>query len=148
MPDGKRDEVVLMWLTAGQFLRLLQSGDHIPARLRRRGCLPEAWLLAHILAGAPSELFEEIAAKASIKPEPAGESAKKETATEPPFPHPEKNFSGLISIESTCSSVAVGSTLGGLELSYRIDLPSGATIVMILALLFFMATLWGKRQRA
>ena len=46
------------------------------------------------------------------------------------------------------SGVAVGSTLGGLELSYRIDLPSGATIVMILALLFFLATLWGKRRRA
>ena len=46
------------------------------------------------------------------------------------------------------SGVAVGSTLGGLELSYRIDLPSGATIVMILALLFFMATVWGKRRRA
>lgn len=46
------------------------------------------------------------------------------------------------------SGVAVSSTLGGLELSYRIDLPSGATIVMILALLFFMATLWGKRRRA
>jgi zinc transport system permease protein len=45
------------------------------------------------------------------------------------------------------TGVAVGSTLGGLELSYRIDLPSGATIVIILALLFFMATLWGKRQR-
>ncbi len=46
------------------------------------------------------------------------------------------------------AGVAVGSTLGGLELSYRIDLPSGATIVMILALLFFVATLWGKWKRA
>ena len=65
---GKRDEVVLMWLTAGQLLRFLQAGDRIPARLRRRACLPEAWLLAHILAGAPVELFAEIAAQASIKP--------------------------------------------------------------------------------
>jgi len=46
------------------------------------------------------------------------------------------------------AGVAVGSTLGGLELSYRIDLPSGSTIVIILALLFFLSTLWGKRQRA
>jgi poly(A) polymerase len=66
---GKRDEVGLLWLTAGQLLRLLQSGHRIPARLRRRSCLPEAWLLAHILAGAPPELFEEIVAKASIKPD-------------------------------------------------------------------------------
>jgi ABC-type Mn2+/Zn2+ transport system permease subunit len=44
------------------------------------------------------------------------------------------------------TGVAVGSTLAGLELSYRIDLPSGATIVVILALLFFLATLWGKRR--
>lgn len=44
------------------------------------------------------------------------------------------------------TAVAVGSTLLGLELSYRIDLPSGATIVMILALSFFLATIWGKRR--
>ncbi len=42
------------------------------------------------------------------------------------------------------TSVAIGSTLAGLELSYRIDLPSGATIVVILAVLFFLATWWGK----
>ena len=66
---GRRDEVVLMWLTAGQLSRLLQSNHRIPARLRRRSCLPEAWLLAHLLAGAPPELFEEIAAKASITPD-------------------------------------------------------------------------------
>jgi poly(A) polymerase len=66
---GKREDVVLMWLTAGQLLRLLQRGDRIPARLRRRACLPEAWLLAHILAGAPVEMFAEIAAQASIKPD-------------------------------------------------------------------------------
>ena len=46
------------------------------------------------------------------------------------------------------AGVAVGSTLGGLELSYRIDLPSGSTIVIILALLFFLSTLWSKQQRA
>jgi zinc transport system permease protein len=40
--------------------------------------------------------------------------------------------------------VAVGSTLAGLELSYRVDIPSGATIVVILALLFFGVTWWGK----
>jgi poly(A) polymerase len=65
---GKRDEVVLMWLTAGQLLRLLQSGHRIPARLKRRSCLPEAWLLTHILSGAPAELFDEISTQASIKP--------------------------------------------------------------------------------
>jgi ABC-type Mn2+/Zn2+ transport system permease subunit len=42
------------------------------------------------------------------------------------------------------TAVAVGSTLAGLELSYRIDLPSGGTIVVILALLFFGATLWSR----
>jgi poly(A) polymerase len=65
---GKKDDVVLLWLTAGQLLRLLQSGARIPARLRRRSCLPEAWLLAHILGGAPTDLFEEIATRASITP--------------------------------------------------------------------------------
>jgi zinc transport system permease protein len=44
------------------------------------------------------------------------------------------------------TGVAVGSTLAGLELSYRIDLPSGATIVVILAMLFFMSHLWGKQR--
>jgi zinc transport system permease protein len=43
-------------------------------------------------------------------------------------------------------AVSVGSTLAGLELSYQIDLPSGATIVVILALLFFLATLWDRQR--
>lgn len=63
---GKRDEVALMWLTAAQLLRLLQSGQRLPARLKRRNCLPEAWLLTHLLTGAPAELFEEIASQASL----------------------------------------------------------------------------------
>jgi poly(A) polymerase len=67
--QGKRDEVVLMWLTAGQLQRLLDSGQRLPARLRRRSCFPEAWLLAHILAGAPPEVFAEIADQASINPD-------------------------------------------------------------------------------
>ncbi|MBM4286555.1 MAG: metal ABC transporter permease [Deltaproteobacteria bacterium] len=44
------------------------------------------------------------------------------------------------------TGVAVGATLAGLELSYIIDLPSGATIVILLSLLFFGATLWGRRR--
>jgi ABC-type Mn2+/Zn2+ transport system permease subunit len=44
------------------------------------------------------------------------------------------------------TAVAVGSTLAGLELSYRIDVPSGGTIVIILALLFFGTTLWGRSR--
>jgi ABC-type Mn2+/Zn2+ transport system permease subunit len=44
------------------------------------------------------------------------------------------------------TSVAVGSTLAGLAISYRIDLPSGATIVILLALLFFMGTIWGRSR--
>jgi poly(A) polymerase len=66
---GKRDEVILLWLTTGQLIRLLQAGHRIPARLKRRSCLPEAWLLAHLLTGAPPGLFEEIAAKACISPD-------------------------------------------------------------------------------
>ncbi len=66
---GRREEIILMWLTAAQLQRLLKSGQRLPARLKRRSCLPEAWLLSHILAGAPAELFEEIATQASIKPD-------------------------------------------------------------------------------
>ncbi len=44
------------------------------------------------------------------------------------------------------TGVAMGSTLAGLELSYQIDLPSGATIVIILALLFFLAILRGRQR--
>ncbi len=66
---GKREEVILMWLTAAQLQRLQKSGQRMPARLKRRSCLPEAWLLKHILAGAPAELFEEIATQASITPD-------------------------------------------------------------------------------
>ena len=64
---GRREEIILMWLTAAQVQRLLKSGQRLPARLKRRSCLPEAWLLSHILAGAPAELFEEMATQASIK---------------------------------------------------------------------------------
>ncbi len=44
------------------------------------------------------------------------------------------------------TGVAVGATLAGLEMSYQIDLPSGATIVILLAVLFLMATMWGRRK--
>ncbi len=44
--------------------------------------------------------------------------------------------------------MAVAANLAGLALSYQIDLPSGATIVVILAGLFFLASLWGRRYKA
>lgn len=46
------------------------------------------------------------------------------------------------------TGVALLSTLVGLQLSFLIDLPSGATIVIILAGLFFLASLWGRRRRS
>ncbi len=45
------------------------------------------------------------------------------------------------------TAVAVGSTLAGLALSYRIDLPSGATIVVLLAMLFLLTTWWSRQRR-
>jgi ABC-type Mn2+/Zn2+ transport system permease subunit len=38
----------------------------------------------------------------------------------------------------TAAGVAVGSTVGGLALSYGVDFPSGATIVLVLAILYFL----------
>lgn len=43
--------------------------------------------------------------------------------------------------------VSLAATLVGLHLSYQIDLPSGATIVVILAGLFFLATFYGRRRQ-
>ncbi|MGQ9920709.1 MAG: poly(A) polymerase, partial [Desulfobacca sp.] len=73
---GRREEVLLLWLSAVQILRALASKQRLPARLRRRVCFPEAWLLAHLLTGAPEEFFQEIAARAAITP----------PAPEPPAP--------------------------------------------------------------
>jgi zinc transport system permease protein len=42
------------------------------------------------------------------------------------------------------AGAAVGSTVGGLGLSYVLDLPSGATVVLILGGLFFVAALLGR----
>jgi zinc transport system permease protein len=39
------------------------------------------------------------------------------------------------------TGVAVGSTVGGLALSFGVDLPSGATIVLVLACLYFLTSL-------
>ncbi len=39
-------------------------------------------------------------------------------------------------------STALFATIGGLFLSYFLDLPSGAVVVMILALIFFFLALW------
>lgn len=41
-------------------------------------------------------------------------------------------------------STALLGTLGGLFLSYFLDLPSGAVVVMILALIFFFLALWNR----
>lgn len=65
---SRREEIVLLWLTTSQVRRAIISGQRLPARLRRRVCFPEAWLLHHLLAGAPEEFFQEIAAQASITP--------------------------------------------------------------------------------
>ncbi len=65
---GRREEVLLLWLTTAQILRSLSSGQRLPARLRRRVCFPEAWLLAHLLAGAPEDFFQNIADQAAIPP--------------------------------------------------------------------------------
>jgi zinc transport system permease protein len=42
---------------------------------------------------------------------------------------------------------AIGSVLGGLWLSWTWDLPSGATIVLVSAALFFLAVLLGRLRR-
>jgi zinc transport system permease protein len=43
--------------------------------------------------------------------------------------------------------LAVGSTVAGLALSYGLDFPSGATIVLVLAWLYFLTSLARPRQR-
>ena len=66
---GRREEVILLWLTAAQLERLLAAGNRLPARLKRRSCFSEAWLLRHILAGGPADLFDDIIRQASINPQ-------------------------------------------------------------------------------
>jgi len=73
---GRREDILLLWLTTVQVLRARATGQRLPARLRRRVCFPEAWLLAHLLAGGPEEFFQKIAAQAAITP----------PAPEPPAP--------------------------------------------------------------
>ncbi|MBW1917226.1 MAG: metal ABC transporter permease [Deltaproteobacteria bacterium] len=41
-------------------------------------------------------------------------------------------------------SAALGSTLGGLYFSYQVDWPSGATVVLLLSLLFIMVALFSR----
>lgn len=74
---GRREEIILLWATAAQLVRLFKSGQRVPARLKRRNCLPEAWLLHHILMGASPELVAEITAQASIVPDLPDAPAKK-----------------------------------------------------------------------
>jgi ABC-type Mn2+/Zn2+ transport system permease subunit len=48
-------------------------------------------------------------------------------------------------------AVAVGATLGGLFLSLALDWPSGATVVLVLGLFFFVSQallLWPRRSAA
>ncbi len=46
------------------------------------------------------------------------------------------------------TAMALATTLAGLGLSYRLDLPSGAAIVILLTALFLLSSLWGRRRRA
>jgi ABC-type Mn2+/Zn2+ transport system permease subunit len=52
-----------------------------------------------------------------------------------------QNLSGRIrSMMGVSAVVAVSSAVGGLWLSYLLDFPSGATIVLLLALLYLLTT--------
>lgn len=75
--QGRKEDVILLWLTAAQVQRLEHAGHRLPARLKRRSCLPEAWLLSQVLTGAPPELIDEIAGRASIQPNLPEEPPKK-----------------------------------------------------------------------
>ena len=44
--------------------------------------------------------------------------------------------------------LALAANLVGLALSYQLDLPAGATIVVLLAGIFFLASLWDRRKKA
>src|SRR4030042_2214461 len=56
-----------------------------------------------------------------------------------------RQFTGMV---WWSTGVAVGSTVGGLALSYGLDFPSGATIVLVLAALYFLTSLLRPRRRA
>ncbi len=60
---SRREDIMLLWHTAAQIQKSTQAGQRLAARLRRRRCFPEAWLLAHLLAGAPAEVLREFAAQ-------------------------------------------------------------------------------------
>ena len=65
---GRRDEVIMRLVTVSQLVHQLGAGRRVSARLKRRLCLPEAWLLYHILTGASQKFFEDIIAQQSVKP--------------------------------------------------------------------------------
>jgi len=65
---GRREEMLLLWLTAVQIERARLTKQRLPARLRRRSCFPEAWLLAHLLGGAPQDWLQEVVDQAAIIP--------------------------------------------------------------------------------
>jgi zinc transport system permease protein len=54
-----------------------------------------------------------------------------------------RQFTGMV---WWSTGVAVGSTVGGLALSYGLDFPSGATIVLVLAALYFLTSLLRPRR--
>lgn len=56
-----------------------------------------------------------------------------------------RRFKGMVWL---ATGVAVGSTVGGLALSYGLDFPSGATIVLVLALLYLLTSLWRPWRRS
>jgi ABC-type Mn2+/Zn2+ transport system permease subunit len=41
---------------------------------------------------------------------------------------------------------AAGATVGGLLLSYQLDWPSGATVVLLLSLIFFLSAFFKQRR--
>jgi zinc transport system permease protein len=61
-----------------------------------------------------------------------------------------QNLSGRIrSMIGVSAVVAVGGAVGGLMLSYFLDFPSGATIVLVLALFYLLTTIphWGRSHK-
>jgi zinc transport system permease protein len=56
-----------------------------------------------------------------------------------------RQFKGMVRM---AAGVAVASTVGGLALSYGVDFPSGATIVLVLSLIYFLTSLLRPWRRS
>ncbi len=81
---GKREEMVLLWSTALQVQRALAKQQRLAARVKRRVCFPEAWLLAHIFNDAPEEFFQEIIVQKALTPTlPTATAPKKRRHSRP-----------------------------------------------------------------